>query len=298
MPLMFSKFVSSEDGKPKKKREMPSTLESSEPVSGTRNWSFLYERSLLWGKKLFRCNPVLFRPGESGKGHCITIPNYNNVTLQCFEKAAKDPKQIFDSFKNNPTLRENYLSMAKELIQFCETSPTYSACEYLLAAIYSAQNFVCDNELENLFGSREFEALLKNWDRVTQLAYKNSNPATVIVNAVNDEPKPVPPPSAPQPAFSELNKSCEERFNGKNVLYIGDSHSYLRNANNGRMGNEVYNKIASCGASAIRYESFCGSRPVNFADGRRPSTSCGYSSINSNGFETKKVSVEKPFRPF
>ena len=52
------------------------------------------------------------------------------------------------------------------------------------------------------------------------------------------------------------------------------------------MGNQVANKIKSCGASSFHYEGFCGSRPKHWFGGKKPSTSCGHSSMGEEGFHT------------
>ncbi len=80
--------------------------------------------------------------------------------------------------------------------------------------------------------------------------------------------------------------SCKENFNNKNVLYIGDSHSYLFSKNGDRMGNKVADKVNSCGASDFHYRSFCGARPKNWMPGNTPKTTCGHSLLSGSEFKT------------
>lgn len=93
--------------------------------------------------------------------------------------------------------------------------------------------------------------------------------------------------SAAPPAAESLPNTCEsQRYSEKQVLYIGDSHSYLRSADGNRMGNQVVTQLRQCGAAGVQYHGVCGSRPSSWMPGRTPSSTCGVSTITNSGFST------------
>lgn len=89
------------------------------------------------------------------------------------------------------------------------------------------------------------------------------------------------------PASTSSSNNCDHNFyENKSVLYIGDSHSYLRSEDGQRMGNVVMDQLNDCGVSKISYHGVCGSRPSNWMPGKRPRSTCGVSSVDENGFRT------------
>lgn len=82
------------------------------------------------------------------------------------------------------------------------------------------------------------------------------------------------------------NRCSTNRFQNQSVLYIGDSHSYLRSQNGDRMGNQVYTRLNECGASNVQYHAACGSRARSWMPGSTPKTPCGLTTITNNGFRT------------
>lgn len=71
------------------------------------------------GSNTFRCNPLLFGPGDNGKGMCLTLPNgYEGLTEKC-EKASNSPEnidKIFNNFLDKPELLKGLLEDASK---FC-----------------------------------------------------------------------------------------------------------------------------------------------------------------------------------
>lgn len=140
------------------------------------------------GQNLFRCNPVLFGEGSSGKGECIEIPNYENVTQQCFEKSKETAADLYEKFRLDPEFHRNYINMADEMLNFCSEAQDYSACQYLLASVKSAQSFVCgDRYLDELVGSERFKELENTWTSVEGLMIKNEGVAKRIGERVESE---------------------------------------------------------------------------------------------------------------
>lgn len=77
-----------------------------------------------------------------------------------------------------------------------------------------------------------------------------------------------------------------KKFENKEVLYIGDSHSYLYSKDGSRMGNQVYKQLEACGADGVEYHGVCGSRPSSWMPGKTPASKCGVSKITDSGFST------------
>lgn len=148
------------------------------------------------GKNLFRCSPVLFGGGSDGKGHCITIQNYDNLTLSCFEKSKETPEEIYDKYRNDPTYRNQYLNMIEEVAAFCSVATTYDACRSLIASVSSAKRFVCqDQTLDQLLGSERFLELENVWGNVEGELIQNSGRAKALGERVinNVEVAPLEP---------------------------------------------------------------------------------------------------------
>lgn len=80
------------------------------------------------------------------------------------------------------------------------------------------------------------------------------------------------------------NPACpSNQFLGKNIVYIGDSHSYLFSADGQRMGNHIMNSLKTCGAGSVYYGAACGSRPRHWYSSAGPKSSCGITSYHSSG---------------
>lgn len=112
-----------------------------------------------------------------------------------------------------------------------------------------------------------------------------------IISNVNESEQSLEKHGLPPSDCENCNEiqECKSYVKGKRVLYIGDSHSYLHKSHGTRMGNLVYSKIKACGASDIRYEAFCGSRPADYTAKRTPKTSCGHSTFSNQNFKTSKT---------
>ncbi len=86
------------------------------------------------GANLFRCNPLVFGPGDDGKGFCVSTDDSdpNLSTTACMEEFLKDPKAVdslIDDLEANPKKLAAYLATAVETIRSCnvQTDP-FSYC--------------------------------------------------------------------------------------------------------------------------------------------------------------------------
>jgi len=74
---------------------------------------------------LFRCNPLVFGPGESGKGHCVSTNDKdpNAATKACLEKMDFEARQDhIQRLSENPEAHAKYIGVAAETIRFCKKS--------------------------------------------------------------------------------------------------------------------------------------------------------------------------------
>jgi hypothetical protein len=102
---------------------------------------------------LFRCNPLIFGPAESGKGTCVTISNYNNVTELCHDhlkKSKKDTQLLYRKFEKDAEFRRLYIGLSEEALQFCEDNPKYDACDFLKNTVYTFYKAACDGKIPDL----------------------------------------------------------------------------------------------------------------------------------------------------
>jgi hypothetical protein len=83
------------------------------------------------GVNLFRCNPMLFGPGKSGKGICISFKKVSEITNKCYAESRDQIERLYESFKTNPLFRKNYIATVTAMITFCANRKTYPACELL-----------------------------------------------------------------------------------------------------------------------------------------------------------------------
>jgi hypothetical protein len=83
------------------------------------------------GVNLFRCNPMLFGPGKSGKGICISFKKVSEITNKCYAESRDQIERLYESFKTNPLFRKNYIATVSVMITFCANRKTYPACRLL-----------------------------------------------------------------------------------------------------------------------------------------------------------------------
>lgn len=106
-----------------------------------------YDRNHYCGAKtLFRCNPTLFGPGKDGKGTCITIANYNNVTSACYEKGQENIEDLYSKYTTDPDFKAKYNKMSEEIMSFCKEYPSYSACGQLKQSVEKFYELVCSRK--------------------------------------------------------------------------------------------------------------------------------------------------------
>ena len=100
------------------------------------------------GDHLFRCNPTLFGSAPNGKGKCIEIENYNDVTKKCYEETRTSIDDLYERFKSDENFKENYLNTVKSITTFCQDNSAYGACNYLLKSVDEFQEKICREEVQ------------------------------------------------------------------------------------------------------------------------------------------------------
>ena len=111
-------------------------------------------RNSCGGANLFRCNPVIFGPGDDDKGLCTTTddsdPNF--ATSACIEEFNKDPNALqnyIDILADDPEHLAQYLAITIETLRFCETqSDPFSYCNELSGMLedISSSAVTCSSE--------------------------------------------------------------------------------------------------------------------------------------------------------
>lgn len=161
-----------------------------------------YGRDYFCGKRdVFRCHPVLFGPGESGRGHCVPTSGYDEVSGICFEKLLEEPDQIYKAFQLDPEYRETYLNYVQHIIEYCQQGHDVEACEYFMASILDLDQRVCSlDDIRALMGQEAIDQLQSNWSDIkTVLAgreeqaakrqariekYSNSAEVQIMINTI------------------------------------------------------------------------------------------------------------------
>lgn len=162
----------------------------------------------------FRCNPILFGPGPGdGKGHCIEIESYEDLTLNCFNKAKETPEEIFELYRNNPTFRFAYLNLVEETMSFCADAEGYDACRYLIATAQSTKNFVCnDQDLNKLLGSERFMELENLWGSLEGELIQNKGRAAALGERVVNHVESYPLQEARQTELPQIEGSDFDNY--------------------------------------------------------------------------------------
>ncbi len=89
------------------------------------------------GANLFRCNPIIFGPGDDGKGICTTTDDSdpNLATSSCIDDFLKDHVAGMDhliSLQEDPKKLSAYIAIAAESMRSCEVSSTnFDYCKNL-----------------------------------------------------------------------------------------------------------------------------------------------------------------------
>jgi hypothetical protein len=95
------------------------------------------------GKKLFRCNPLLFGPGADLKGNCIKFENVAEISTKCFDKSRDQVGKIYEAFNSNADFKKNYLDTVSAMKKFCNGYLSYPACKTLTLQEEKIENYSC-----------------------------------------------------------------------------------------------------------------------------------------------------------
>ncbi len=93
---------------------------------GIADFGHPYTRKYSCGANgLFRCNPLVFGPGESGKGHCVSTDDKDPsaATKACMEKMNFEAQQDhIQRLSEDPKSHARYIGVAAETVRFCNES--------------------------------------------------------------------------------------------------------------------------------------------------------------------------------
>lgn len=182
--------------------------------SSLKKYGARYDRNhFCGGDHLFRCNPTLFGNAPTGKGKCIVIKNYKNVTKQCYEETKQTQDEIYKQFISDKKFKENYLETAKSIASFCQNNSAYSACDYLLKSINNFQEKLCAEVIEPTLSDKVVNFLTGIIDKVS--------PIQSVEEEIDEVPRPVVSNLAPEkskfphkkPRRLQINKSCNKFYN-------------------------------------------------------------------------------------
>jgi len=131
------------------------------------SFSSNYDSSSYCGSpNLFRCNPVLFGPGDGefeedynngglSKGKCIDYKSnggsLKSITEQCAEATLGNIENLHKRLKTDRNYLRDFLKYREELGLFCEENPSYDGCTFLLGRVVSIERrYLCLREVEHL----------------------------------------------------------------------------------------------------------------------------------------------------
>ncbi len=245
------------------------------------------------GADQFRCNPILFGSGNvensydrnNGgieKGICVNFKtnshSIRDVTTLCSKASANNLESLYRKYKSDENYRNQFNKMKEEVMLFCEDNPHYNACSELLGRVNLLEtNFAClegINEVMPVSGT-----IMATMENMAVIGQNDGNSLAPLHS--------IKPVARPSRKVGSTSQSCEELFSGKDVLYIGDSHSYLTSQKGSRMGNKIAQRVEQCGAATFHYRGVCGSRPSNWMPGKVPRSTCGVSSMGPGQFQTQ-----------
>lgn len=106
------------------------------------------------GGKLFRCNPVLFGPGEDGKGICATANDSDpsdstNACMNSFLSEEGGIRKLIDDLQSDPEKLSSYLAIVTETLRFCqEEEESFLYCDQLTETLLniSGISITCENQ--------------------------------------------------------------------------------------------------------------------------------------------------------
>lgn len=118
------------------------------------------------GENYFRCNPVLFGPGQDGRGHCVQFSNNEEISHKCYQQGKQNIEQLFELYKSDEEFKEKYQQLVVLMIGFCEENTHYTSCHALINSAVDFRNYTCDESLKELLDEEEFQSLISDWSQI------------------------------------------------------------------------------------------------------------------------------------
>lgn len=119
------------------------------------------------GDKLFRCNPILFGPGDDGKGRCVEFESNSEISHKCYQASRPHFNQIYSLYRSDPEFRDKYKQLLLLMIGHCRSYRDYQACHALLKTAVEFRNNNCeDDALQALLRENEFDRLVSDWSQI------------------------------------------------------------------------------------------------------------------------------------
>lgn len=111
-------------------------------------------RNSCGGANLFRCNPLIFGPGDDGKGICTTTDDSDPrlSTSSCIDDFLAQPNSLeahVESLIDNPEKLSQYLATTLETLRSCEVQDTpFAYCDRLVQILETTSEVVvqCSNQ--------------------------------------------------------------------------------------------------------------------------------------------------------
>lgn len=178
------------------------------------------------GENLFRCNPLFFGPGKTGKGICVKFKSPSEISAKCFMESRDQVEAIYEAFKTNPEFRRSYLATVTEMIKYCSGRDGYSACRLLTLQAKDLVNKSCGQELDlvELLSSDSLLALNQEIEKISAKVDPSGvvkaiavvDPKYPVAIPVEENPAPPPPPKA-FVVHEPASKVCELFSHFKNL---------------------------------------------------------------------------------
>lgn len=199
---------------------------------GIADYGPTYSRKYSCGANgLFRCNPLVFGPGESGKGHCVKTNDTdpNAATKSCLDIMSFEEQQDhIERLSKDPDSHARYIGVAAETVKYCRT--TGQDVEYC-------------NELEGML-SRTTKQLANCTDSTKLYQYLPSLVSPLNQNEINQITNNLVPGF--QAYLEDLKKRQEEAIAHNEKVYEEATKAYTESSQTQTMIKTLLRNTSKC----------------------------------------------------
>lgn len=159
------------------------------------------------GANLFRCNPLLFGPGDGGggnslspeydsdKGMCIRFAKISEVSRLCFEEYKKrnNARAIVLQILLRKDFKDRYVKIVEAVKEFCTKNSSYDACSILIGSAIAHENILCELGLdpEKKLGIESFYSLKNKFSDIENFILVNRKKKQIDKPKEEEIPKPI-----------------------------------------------------------------------------------------------------------